>query len=180
MSSKYIFGGLLAAFSGAAALNYYNYHKQYSTPVVPHVDLKRYQGRWYEIETNFSRSKNCDATTATYTPIDDTTVSVYNTCVRNDGSGKTREINGKAYSIDSTNARLKVQFFPFLTANYYVADLDPDYKWALVVTPERNYAWILSRETTLASSIVEKLHSELKTIGIDPSGMRRTKHFDTK
>jgi len=78
--------------------------------VVPHVELKRYLGKWYEIAHLPARfQKGCTDTTATYTLSEDGSISVLNECRRN---GKVKQAKGKAKVVDkNSGAKLKVTFF---------------------------------------------------------------------
>ena len=81
--------------------------------VVPHVELKRYLGKWYEIAHLPARfQEGCTNTTATYTLNENGSISVLNECRRN---GKLKQAKGKAKVVDKTSgAKLKVTFFwPF-------------------------------------------------------------------
>ena len=55
--------------------------------------------------------------------------------------------------------RLEVRFAPdwlawapMVWADYWVVELDPDYRWAVVGGPSRKYLWILSRTPTMDST----------------------------
>ena len=56
---------------------------------VPHVDLTRYMGTWYDIASFPQRfQRGCTGTTATYTLRADGTVEVLNRCARGSLDGK--------------------------------------------------------------------------------------------
>ena len=131
----------------------------YSNPpqTVPQVDLSRYVGLWYEISSiPFFFGKGCTCSTANYTANTDGTIRVENSCDR-DGSRSLAV--AKAWPVDSTNSKLKVEFFWPITADYWIVALDADYRWAVVSHPSRGYLWILSRSKQLAEydSIVASL-----------------------
>lgn len=72
--------------------------------------MERYLGRWYEqssIPANFEL--NCTDTQALYTPIDDMTIQVENSCLRN---GERYPRIGKGFIEDDTHSKLKVVFNP--------------------------------------------------------------------
>ena len=83
---------------------------------VPHVDVKKYAGKWYEI-ASFPQifQKGCHCTTAEYTMTDKGYLIVENRCNKDSINGKQSYIKGKAFvEENSDNAKLKVQFFfPF-------------------------------------------------------------------
>jgi apolipoprotein D and lipocalin family protein len=119
------------------------------------VDLARYAGVWFEIArfpNSFQdgRGRRCVATTATYTLRQDGQVGVVNRCL--DAAAANREIvaTGTAYAVEgSGNAKLRVTFFWPFYGDYWVIALDPDYDWAVVGAPGRDYLWILSRRPAM-------------------------------
>lgn len=123
---------------------------------VPYVDLDRYLGRWYEIArlpTRFERGLT--HVTAEYGRRPDGTIRVLN---RGRRSQKTEEAEGTATVADHlTNARLKVSFFWPFRGDYWILELDPNYQWALVGEPGRDYLWILSRQPRLNPDVVRNL-----------------------
>jgi len=112
--------------------------------VVPHVELEKYLGKWYEIAHLPARfQEGCSDTTATYTLSKDGSISVLNECVRN---GKVKRAKGRAKVVDkSSGAKLKVTFFRPFYGDYWIIKLGDDYDYAVVGTPNRKYLWILSR-----------------------------------
>lgn len=121
---------------------------------VARVDLARYAGTWFEIARfpNWFQDngrRECRATTATYAPNADGTVGVVNRCL--DAAGAPHGVEGSAYPVaGSGDAKLRVSFFWPFYGDYWVLGLDPDYRWAVVGAPGRDYLWILSRTPQLA------------------------------
>jgi apolipoprotein D and lipocalin family protein len=123
------------------------------------VDLERYLGTWHQIAffpTRFQGSCRID-TTAIYGRLPDGRISVRNECTK--PNGKRKSIEGTARIVDQeTRARLKVKFFWFAPAgDYWIIELDPDYQFAVVGSPDRNYLWILSRTPRMSRSVYEEL-----------------------
>jgi apolipoprotein D and lipocalin family protein len=149
---------------------------------VPRVDLERYQGKWYEIaRLPASFQRDCAGATAEYELSGDGTVSVLNTCYTEDGDIRT--IKGSARPTDETNARLVVRFdglffklFSWLIKpNYWVLELDPDYRYAVVGTPDRKYLWILSREPRMEETLYRQLIENADAQDFDVSRILRSK-----
>jgi len=120
--------------------------------VVSDVDLERYTGKWYEIASfpqHFQRG--CVASTATYTLRDDGRIDVLNECRDQSFDGELRQAEGIAWIVDpsQSRAKLKVQFFWPFSGDYWIIDLDPDYRYAVIGHPSREYLWILSRTPTM-------------------------------
>lgn len=143
---------------------------------VESVDLERYAGTWYEIASFPARfQRGCTATTARYGVRDDGRVSVRNRCLRD---GEERAIEGVAWPVDESNARLRVRFFWPFAGDYQVIALDPDYRWAVVGHPSRDYLWILSRTARIDDALYERLVGEARAQGFDVGRLARTPQPD--
>ena len=132
---------------------------------VSSVDLQRYTGTWYELASYpqfFERG--CSNVRATYTAQKDY-IKVFNQSTKD---GKPNEITGKAFVVpNSGNAKLKVQFFWPFKGNYWIIDLDKDYKWAIVSDPKQKTLWILSRTKTMDEILYNSLIDSLVKKGFD-------------
>ncbi len=156
--------------------------KTVEVKTVPHVDLERYQGTWYEVARLPNRfQSDCAGSTAEYELRDDGKVSVLNTCYTKDG--EVRTIRGSARPVDETNARLIVRFdglffklFSWLIkANYWILELDPDYRYVVVGSPDRKYLWMLSREPEMEESLYRDLTTLVQAQGFEVEKILRTK-----
>lgn len=141
---------------------------------VNHVDIKLYMGQWYEIAAiPQSFQKQCVKDTQAYYELTDQgSVKVLNSCT--DKNGKVDSAEGRAKITDkNTNAKLKVTFVKIfkwafaLGGKYWIVDLAPDYRYALVGHPTLKYAWILSRTPNLSSSDLSYIESKFKSLGYD-------------
>lgn len=107
---------------------------------VPSVELQRYLGTWYEV-ASFPQSfqKGCTGTTATYSLREDGKIDVVNRCRLGSLQGEEKVANGRARVVDTTtNARLEVSFFGPFWGAYWIIQLDPDYRYAVVGHPSRD------------------------------------------
>jgi apolipoprotein D and lipocalin family protein len=134
--------------------------------VVPHVDLAKYLGKWYEIAHLPAKfQEGCSETTATYTLSEDGKISVLNECKRN---GKIKQAKGKAKVVDkATGAKLKVTFFWPFYGDYWIIKLGENYDYSVVGTPNRKYLWILSRTPNMDSKLFSELTEFAKSKGFD-------------
>ena len=147
---------------------------------VASVAVPQYLGTWYEIARipqGFQR--NCAATTATYEPIDATTVKVINRCRVGGLDGDPVDITGTATIVDTgSNAKLEVDF-GFARAPYWIVDLaiasgaEP-YPWAIVSNPDRSALWILSRTPVMPPARYDALIARLTQRGYQPERLERT------
>jgi len=156
---------------------------------VASVDLSRYAGTWYEIaRLPMWFQRHCVDSKAMYSSRPDGAVDVYNECVTK--SGVVEHAEGVATVVDTkTNARLTVVFDNWFArlfgssreGNYWVLDLDPEYRTAMVGTPDRRYLWILSRTPQLEEAIYRRLFERARQLGYPVSDLikaRRPPHRD--
>lgn len=146
--------------------------------VVPKVDLNRYQGRWYEIArlpNRFERKCVSDVT-ATYSLKPDGKVRVVNECREADGGRNVADGTAKVRDKNGPNSRLRVTFFWPFYGDYQIMQLDPEYRWVLVGTPDRKYLWILSRTPKLEKPVIDRLLGAAKTQGFNVSPTIYVKH----
>jgi apolipoprotein D and lipocalin family protein len=145
--------------------------------VVDPIDLDRYSGRWYEIASFPQRfQRGCVATMATYTRLDAARLRVVNECRDGMFDGDLRSVEGVAWLADpaSSEAKLEVQFFWPFRGDYWVIDLDPDYRHAVVGHPSRDYLWILARTPTLEPTEYEALLARIAAQGYELEHLERT------
>ncbi|MER3427442.1 MAG: hypothetical protein C4334_04955 [Pyrinomonas sp.] len=143
--------------------------------VVSRVDLDRYVGTWYEIARYPNRfQRQCVGdTTATYELRPDGKIRVTNRCRKRDGKFDTAK--GTARVVDKrTNAKLKVTFFWPFSGDYWIIDLDPDYRYAVVGAPSRKYLWILSRTPQLDEATYRRILERVAAQGFDVERLVKT------
>ena len=144
--------------------------------VVPSVDLARYAGRWYEIARLPNRfQRDCAAnSTAMYTLRPDGKITVVNECRKADG--RLKSVRGTARVADpkGPNTKLKVTFFWPFTGNYWIIDLDPEYRWVVVGEPSRKYLWILCREPRMDDAIYNQIVERVKQQGYEAGRLMKT------
>ncbi len=150
-------------------------NKHETLEVVPHVELERYLGKWYDIaHLPFRFQEGCTDTTATYALAEDGRISVLNECLKN---GKVKQARGKAKIVDkNSRAKLKVSFFWPFYGDYWIIDLGRDYEYAVVGTPNRKYLWILSRTPKMDDQLFSQLVESAKSKGFDVNNLTRTSH----
>ena len=143
---------------------------------VPHVELDRYLGTWYEIATIPQRfQKGCVGVTAEYSLRPDGDVQVINTCREGTLDGNVKRVVGKAWVVDKkTGAKLKVRFFWPFSGDYWIIALDPEYQYAVVGHPGRNYLWILCRRPQMDESLYTGLLEKITAQGYDASRIVKT------
>jgi apolipoprotein D and lipocalin family protein len=163
---------LLTAFAGAADA---------AEPLrsVPALDISRYAGQWHEIAhlpTRFQKDCAGDII-ARYSLRDDDRIGVHNACRTEDGTIKA--VDGVARLVPGHPGRLLVRFapewlsfLPWVWGDYWVIDLAPDYTWAVVGEPDRDYLWVLSREPSMQRELFEQIKSRAEANGYDLEPLR--------
>ncbi len=148
--------------------------------VVSEVDLNRYRGMWYEIaHIPVWFQKDCDSgTTAEYSLSEGGSITVTNRCCTRGGALK--EAQGRAWMVDKNcPAKLKVGFFSVLgffpfKGDYWIIDLDPDYRYAVIGHPTRKLGWILSRTPALPQEMLNGIAERLRHNGYNFADFKMT------
>jgi lipocalin len=142
---------------------------------ITHLELNKYMGTWYEIARYPHRfEKDLEGVTATYELLDNGMIKVTNSGYKIDG-GKKKEAFGKAKMPDLNEpGKLKVSFFLFFYADYYILEIEPDaYNWVLIGSKSDNYLWILSRTPLLDEQLYKTLITKLRSRGYDIDKLER-------
>ncbi len=145
---------------------------------VERVDLQRYVGTWYEIAAFPQRfQRGCTATKATYSLRPDGQLDVVNRCREGAPDGPEKVARGRARVVDrETNAKLKVSFFRPFWGDYWIVELGPDYEYAVVGHPSRDYLWILARAPTMPPALYDAIVARLAAVGYETGRLARTVH----
>jgi Bacterial lipocalin len=136
------------------------------TAVSP-FDIRLYAGKWYEIaRLNHSFEAGLTDVSARYTLQADGSVAVINRGY-NAKDKVWKEATGQALFTGAPSVgSLKVSFFGPFYGGYHVIALDPAYRWAMVIGPDRDYLWILSRDKTVPTEVRERLLRQAQAIGV--------------
>lgn len=141
---------------------------------VASVDLDRYAGEWYEIARVPNRfQRDCTGEVrASYARRPDGRIDVVNRCRTADGAKEARGIARVAD--EKTFTRLKVRFapawlswLPKVWGDYWIIGLAPDYSWAVVGEPAREYLWILARAPRLDDQSLATARAAVQAAGYD-------------
>jgi apolipoprotein D and lipocalin family protein len=141
---------------------------------VDHVDLDRYAGHWYEVaRIPHPLDYFHVADTVEYIPA---------------GSGKLRAVERYHYEVtygplfqyvgtleanSKRDGKLKRQF-GMNGSDYWLLALDPDYQYAMVGTPDRQWLRILSRTPALPLDVDRQLFHLADEQGYNIGDIRRT------
>lgn len=142
-----------------------------------HVDLKRYQGTWYELaRMPMFFQRNCAQSEAHYKLKPDGNIGVTNRCRTTEG--KWEEATGTASpQVEGKTDKLWVVFDNWFSrllpsvakGDYWILDVSEGYRTAVVGNPDRKYLWLLSRTPTVSASVREDMLSKARQQGYDTS-----------
>ena len=141
------------------------------------LEVPPYMGTWFQVALfpNRFQAQCVSDTTATYRQLPDGSVEVVNRCRTADGRvdeamGRARP-TGVLRGTTLAPAQLEVSFLPEWIrwlpvgwGTYWVIQLAPDARYAVVSEPSRQYLWVLSRtprltpedETAIRSRLIEQ------------------------
>jgi len=150
---------------------------------VASVSLERYVGKWYEVSRfpNRFQTQCTGDVTAEYQNRDDGRIDVINRCRKADRSFE--QASGIARIVDTaSNAKLKVRFapawlswLPMVWGDYWIIGLAPDYSYAVVGEPGREYLWVLSRTPNMSEESYQAALGLAAAQGFDVKKLQRTK-----
>lgn len=137
---------------------------------VPSVDLARYQGTWYVIaHIPYWLEEGKVATADRYALRPDGRMDNIYVFRRGSFTAPEEEWSGVAWVTDTASqARWKVQFLWPFAVDYLIIDLDPNYQWAVIGHPSRDYGWVLARERRLPPATYQGILTRLAEQGYDP------------
>ena len=142
---------------------------------VPHVDLSRYLGNWYEIARNpVVFEQNCFCSLQKLSSAEEGTIKVLNSCNQGSISGPLATISGTATSDDkASNSKLTVDFGLPYKGEYWIIALADDYSYA-VVTDSKSYSmYILSKTPTLSDTLYNEA-LQAASAQVDTSKLEKT------
>lgn len=156
-----------------------------SVTPVPSLDLQRYLGEWHQVAAipQWFEALCVSNSLANYSLYADGSVRVSNRCIGPFGASVTAR--GRARVLDTTtNAQLQVSFvalpgnnwfYPNATPNYVVIALGAAYDYAVVASPERSSAFVLSRAPALTADQWVTVKAALRDAGFDPCKVKITR-----
>jgi apolipoprotein D and lipocalin family protein len=169
---------LTALIAGFAA------RKKAAPPItVPHLDLDRYAGLWYEIaRLPLRHEDDCASDVTALYEWRGNSLHVINRCKRR--NGRTKLAAGRARIVDmQTQAKLQVSFapafldiVPFVWGDYWVLDLADDYSGAMVGTPDRKHLWLLARTPSLPGAQLNTFIARAEQQAYDVAKLQYTRH----
>jgi apolipoprotein D and lipocalin family protein len=142
---------------------------------VDHLDVQRYMGTWYEISRIRHRFEpKMAGTTVTYFLRNDGRIDILGRSRKKSLDGKLRTVKAVARTSDDSPGKFEVSFMRPFWADHWVLDVGPNYEYAVVGHPSRDYLWILSREPTLARDVYDGILDRLEDQNFPIERLERT------
>ncbi|WP_213875644.1 lipocalin family protein [Pseudomonas sp. dw_358] len=144
---------------------------------VGQVDLKRYQGTWYELaRLPMFFQRNCAQSEAHYGLKADGNVAVLNRCRTAEGRWEqatataSPQVPGKTDKLWVVFDNWFSRLLPGVAkGDYWVLYVDGGYNVAVVGDQQRKYLWLLSRTPEVTSQVREELLAKARQQGYDTS-----------
>ena len=164
-------GAILALSTTGCATRQAAIKQKVPLKTVQHVDLDKYMGDWRVIANiPYFAERGCIDSLESYKLNSDGTIANWFTFRKKSFAAEPGKVAAKIKVLNkNTNAEWRVSFFGgVIRAAYLVIDLDPNYHWAVVGHPSRNYGWIMARSKTLPESTYQSILKKLEKQGYDP------------
>ncbi len=143
--------------------------------VAPNVDLSRFQGKWYEIaRLPRTTQTDCHGTTAFYSQASNGTFSFVNQCNVGSATGPLTTVSMIASVPDPSVAAKLVLDVGGYSGDYWILEVGPDYDYAVVGHPSREYLWILSRSPALDATTMQGVVDRAQSRQFDTSQLLYT------
>lgn len=130
------------------------------------VDLNKFAGMWYEQARKPMMFQKSHCAYAKYSLDADKPGTIIVENGSNDPDVP-EYIKGTAFPLnnDNTQSKLKVRFGLFASGNYWILDMDPEYKIALIGEPCATFLWLLSKDRHLDRDTVNEWFNKAKSFG---------------
>lgn len=140
-------------------------------PPVASVEFaKLYAGDWHEIAFRPNwLTEGCVAGVTRYTPKGKANeVGVRDSCREKTLDGKEKVVEGTGHILDpGANAKIRVDYFLFVSRETWVVALAPDYSWFITSTPDFGEVNIFTRNPQPGAAVVGELTAKVKAMGYD-------------
>jgi len=160
----------LVSLAGAIVLTVtgLDYFARAPLPVVAHVDLERFMGRWYVLATIPTfLERGAHNAVETYELGPDGTIETTFTFRRGGFDGELKEYRPRGFVRSESNAVWGMQFVWPIEAEYRIAYLAPDYSLTVIGRSKRDYVWVMGRKPEIPPADYDQLVSMIGDLGYD-------------
>lgn len=152
------------------------------------IDIARYAGDWYGVAAmpdSFYQFCRSDAVVR-YQAEPGRGLRVESRCQGGDGSLRQARGMVRVKHPGFPNSRLEVRHLPDWLAwlplawqDFWIIELDSDYRYVMAASPDRSRLWILSRSPGLDDSTYDRLLAKAREQGFDVGQLKRMPHGGT-
>ena len=137
------------------------------------VDLQRFMGSWHVIANiPYWLENGKVATRDEYRLMSDGRIENVFVFRRGFDKPETRWNGVSTVLPDSGGSLWSVQFVWPLSTRLQVLEVSDDYRWAILASPDRSYAWIFHRDAQIDDALYLDLLRRMQARGVDPCAIR--------
>lgn len=146
--------------------------------IAPFVDLDRFMGLWYvHGYTPTPLDPNAFKPTEEYELMDDGRIQTTYRFRADHPYGQEKVFRPVARVFDTaTNAEWRMRFFGVVNTPYLILFVNEDYTETVIGHPDRDLAWIMTRDAEIDEDRYRALVSELTDRNFDMSEFKRAEH----
>lgn len=140
----------------------------------PGIDLQRFMGRWHvAAHVPWFAERGHVASSDTYALAADGRIEVRYRW--REGFGEPEQVHDSVARIEpGTGNRIwKQRLFKVLSSRTRILEVAPDYSWALLDHPDRELAWILTRDPVIDAPTYRELEKKIAAHGVNTDRLRR-------
>jgi len=147
-------------------------------PSVANLDLKRWEGAWYELaRIPVPIGRDWVNTLETYTTKGDGTYSVIYEGKKGSAQGPYRSLRQRLRILDRTRpGEMQVSFLPLVWMDYRLIYMEENYRFMLVTGSSRKYLWLMGRERKPSQEDYARLVEKAAGMGFNVSHLERVPH----
>ncbi|MFM1887428.1 MAG: hypothetical protein RL026_2585 [Pseudomonadota bacterium] len=139
-------------------------------PAATRVDVARYMGDWRVIANiPYFGEEGCVDSVESYALRPDGRIDNWFSCRKGSQDAPFEHVASAVADVvnGDSGAEWVVAFYPFLKIKYVVLAVDPQYQWAAVAHPSREYGWVFARGTSLPEETYQHILMQFRQAGYD-------------
>ena len=159
-----------AVAGGAAGLAYALWPKSKipDSAIFEPFDKEKYMGTWYEVARLPNRiEQNLQDLTEDYSLNEDGTIQVITRAYHAEKKKPVEATGRIKFKGAESRGKLEVAYYLPIYLDYYVLDVDDDYRYAMVSGNGLGYLWLLSRENSIPDEMKIRFLEKAAALGFE-------------
>jgi len=146
-------------------------------PTVASLDLKRWEGSWYELaRIPVPIGRTWVNTVETYSPRGDGSYLVVYAGRAGSPDGPARSLKQRLRIPDPAKpGEMQVSFLPLVWLDYRLVYMEENYRFMIVTGSSRNYLWLMGRDRAPSEQAYAGLLERAAAMGFDVSRLERVR-----